>query len=391
MDKKYTIFDLFAGCGGLSQGFLNIKDFEIPIANEFWKPAKETYKKHNLNTKMFEESIIDLTNDKIDLELKNQNIKDIDIIIGGPPCQGFSITGLRNPKDKRNQLFLEFIRIIEHLQPKMFVFENVKGLLSMKDEYGNLIINQIITKFKEMKGNYTIQYKVLNSADYGVPQKRERLILIGSNIKNIENYNFHPIPTHCPKTNLKELKKWFKRNTQINNLSKIKDINNLPFFVNDIIKDLNEWNNIESVLKDLEQKIDITDEFNHKPMIPTEIVRKRMLLIKEGENIPNDQSNWKDELKIKRYGMLYKRLNRNESSCTMTAGHSAIPYHYYLNRHLTVREVARIQTLPDNLKFYGNKTEQYIIVCNAVPPMLATAIAKRIKYLINKDDNNENK
>lgn len=393
MENKYTIFDLFAGCGGLSQGFLDIKKFNVPIANEYWKPAQLSYKSNHPNTTLFKESIIDLTNSKIDEELKRQNVKKIDVIIGGPPCQGFSMAGARNPNDPRNKLFMEFARIVEHLEPKFFVFENVKGLLTMKDEFGNSVIKQIIKKFKEIDGGYELQYKVLNSADYGVPQKRERVILIGSNIKGIEKYKFHPIPTHCPKDDLRELKKWFDRNgeyffnlneNQIREIKKSKSLKDLPEFSKKIIDKLKDWTKVIDFIGDLEKEKDEEDNFNHKPMNHTDIVKRRMALIKEGENIPTDQSSWSDELKRKKFASVYKRLDRNKAACTMVPGHSAFPIHYKLNRSLTVREAARIQTLPDKLKFFGSKTEQCLTVGNAVPTLMAKSIAKVIEKLLSQ-------
>ena len=390
-NKKYHIFDLFAGCGGLSQGFLNTDKFEIPIANEFWKPAQESYKYSHPKTKLFEESITDLSNQKIDLELKRQKIKKIDIIIGGPPCQGFSMAGSRKKDDPRNRLFLEFARIVEHLEPSFFIFENVKGLLTMKNDENKFVIDEIVTKFKSIDGGYILKYKLLNSADYGVPQKRERVILIGTNLKKISNQIFHPTPTHCPKTDLNELKKWFVRNgeyffnmkkEEINLIKKINSIEKIPFFAKKIISKLKNWNTVLDAIKDLETKNDETDLFNHKPMNHTDIVKKRMALIPEGENIPSDQSNWPDELKRKKFASVYKRLNRNESACTMVPGHSAFPIHYKLDRSLTVREAARIQTLPDKFKFFGSKTEQCLVVGNAVPTKMAEEIAKRINELL---------
>lgn len=391
MKKKYKIFDLFAGCGGLSRGFLEIGDFEIPIANEFWKPAQMSYEDSHPNTKLFKESITDLTNEKINTELKKQKIKEIDLIIGGPPCQGFSMAGARKKNDPRNKLFLEFARIVEHLEPKFFVFENVKGLLTMKDDLGNSVITQIIEEFKKVDGGYSLQYKVLNSADYGVPQKRERVILIGTNLKNIKNIRLHPIPTHCPKDNLKELKNWFKRNGEyffnlehkdILEINKIKNISDLPNKAQKIISKLNNWTKVKDFIENLEKVEDTKDEFNHKPMNHTDIVIKRMSLIKEGKNIPEDQSSWPEELKRKKFASVYKRIHRNEPAPTMVPGHSAFPIHYKLNRSLTVREAARIQTLPDTIKFFGSKTEQCLVAGNAVPSLMAKNIAKRIKEIL---------
>lgn len=123
-NNKIQIFDLFAGCGGLSRGFTEYdkNKFNIPIANEFWKPAQMSYENSHPNTKLFKESITELTNEVIDKELKKQNIDKINIIIGGPPCQGFSMAGARKKDDARNKLFLEFARIVEHLEPEFFVF-----------------------------------------------------------------------------------------------------------------------------------------------------------------------------------------------------------------------------------------------------------------------------
>lgn len=388
---RYSIFDLFAGCGGLSKGFLNLGTFHIPIANEFWGPAQKSYVFSHPKTYLFKEDILLLTNKKIKDELNRQKIKKIDIIIGGPPCQGFSMAGSRKNNDPRNKLFLEFVRVVDFLEPKFFVFENVKGLLTMKDEKGNFVIDQIIDKFKSVDGGYILKYKVLNSADYGVPQKRERVIIIGTNLKNIDSEIFHPSPTHCPKTDLKELKNWFNRNgsffykldkKDISEIKKARSLNELPQKAKEIIKPLKNWTSVIEFIGDLEKINDETDDFNHKPMNHTDIVVKRMSLIPEGEDIPKDQSKWPKELRRKKFASVYTRIHRNKPTCTMVPGHSAFPIHYKLNRSLTVREAARIQTLPDSFKFFGSKTEQCLVVGNAVPTIMAEAIAKRIEFFL---------
>ena len=393
MDKKYTIFDLFAGCGGLSEGFMELGGFKIPIANEYWEPAQLSYEDAHPKTKLFKESITDLTNKKIDQELKSQKIKKIDIIIGGPPCQGFSMAGSRNIDDPRNRLFNEFARMVDHLKPKFFVFENVKGLLTMRTELNELVIEEIVKKFRTIDGGYTLQYKLLNAADYGVPQKRERVILIGSNIKGIGKHKFHPKPTHCPKNDLRELKNWFNRNGEyffnlthkdILDIKKTKNLEDLPPIAKKIMSKLKEWTKVIDFISDLEKKKDSLDKFNHNPMNHTDIVVRRMALIPEGENIPQDQSKWPEELRRKKFASVYKRLDRNKPACTMVPGHSAFPIHYKLNRSLTVREAARIQTLPDTFKFFGSKTDQCLTVGNAVPSLLAKNIAKEIKKLLKK-------
>ena len=327
--------------------------------------------------------------------MKEEGIRKIDVIIGGPPCQGFSMAGARRKDDPRNKLFLEFVRIVQHLEPNFFVFENVKGLLTMRDEFGNKIIDQIVESFKNVDGGYKLRYKLLNSADYGVPQKRERVILIGTRFMSFKEL-LHPAPTHAPKKNLSEIKAWFNRNggyffglerKQIHEIRKVKAIIKLPNYAIKILNKMKPWNTVESVIKDLETKDDVLDNFNHKPMNHTNIVTKRMSLIPEGKNIPIDQSSWEPELRRKKFASVYKRLHRDEPACTMVPGHSAFPIHYKLNRSLTVREAARIQTLPDKLKFFGSKTQQCLVVGNAVPSLMAKAIAKRIKEIISINSN----
>lgn len=390
--KKYYIFDLFAGCGGLSQGFLDVGNFNIPIANEFWKPAQLTYAQAHKDTHLFEEDIKELTNDKIKKELKKQKIKNIDIIIGGPPCQGFSMAGKRWTKDPRNKLFVEFARIVDFLKPKFFIFENVKGLLTMKDTSGNFVISEIVKEFEKVDGGYYLTYKILNSADYGVPQKRERIILIGTRLKKLKNKILHPSPTHYP-TDIKDLKVWVKRNSsffefsnktlkEVVSLTKTEEI---PIEIEKVIKKLKPWTTSESVIKDLETIEDEADNFNHKPMSHTPIVKKRMSLIKEGGNIPNDQKEWPKELRRKRFASVYRRIHRKEPTPTMVPGHSAFPIHYKFNRSLTVREAARIQTLPDKYKFFGSKSDQCLVVGNAVPTLMAKNIAKKIKEILNNN------
>lgn len=267
--KEINILSLFSGCGGLDYGFEQ-EGFLVPFANEFWKPAQDSYEFSHPNTELFRDDIRNLTNEKIDVSMKLRGIKKIDLIIGGPPCQGFSMAGSRNKDDPRNKLFLEFVRIVDHLEPLFFVFENVKGLLTMKDDDGKFVIDKIVKEFKKVDGGYVLQYKLLNSADYGVPQKRERVILIGTKL-NINEKLLHPIPTHSPKDNLNEIKSWFKRNGKyffglkndlLNSIYSCKDLNNLPKDAKKILNKMDPWKTVIEVIGDIENLEDDTDEFN---------------------------------------------------------------------------------------------------------------------------------
>lgn len=164
------VLDLFAGCGGFSKGFADA-GYDIVAFVEQWKPAIETYKKNHPHAIHLGKDI-----QTIEYEIIAQWKNRIDLIIGGPPCQGFSYCGKRDPKDKRNQLYKEFLRFVAIIKPKLVVIENVSGLLSMKDQSGEKILHKIIEALIEIQ--YAVTYKIINAAQHGVPQHRQRLIII---------------------------------------------------------------------------------------------------------------------------------------------------------------------------------------------------------------------
>lgn len=383
MKKEQNIIDLFSGCGGLSHGFKQ-NGFKIKIANEYWKPAIETYKKFNPNTFLIEKKIEDWTNKEIKKNLSSLNIKKVLGVVGGPPCQGFSMAGNRNKKDSRNNLYKEFNRIIQVTQPSFFVLENVKGILTMKDEKNEKVIDKIIKEMKSLKPKYTVNYRILNAADYGVPQQRERVVFIGikTDMKEISDNEIFPKPTHRP-IEKEKLLKFYKRNHDLLKIQNKKNTKKLKKeILNNFLTKINKlkfYVPIIDVLKNLEKVTDKDNSFNHKSMNHKESTIKRMQKIPKGENLPLNQKNWSQELKRKRFANVYKRLDKNKAACTMVPGHSAFPIHYKFHRSLTAREAARIQTLPDELIFKGNRTQQCLIVGNAVPPLLSKAIAKKIK------------
>jgi DNA (cytosine-5)-methyltransferase 1 len=184
---KFKVVDLFAGVGGLSYGFAHDKDFEIVAANEILLPMATAYSLNHPSVKMYNKDIKDFSLSDLSNDL---GIKagDIDIVVGGPPCQAYSTVGKRLIDDPRGKLFQEYYRILSELRPKVFVFENVKGLLSM---CGGTLIQTIIQLFESL--GYRVYIKLLNAADYGAPQIRERVILVGTLLDNEFNY---PLPTH---------------------------------------------------------------------------------------------------------------------------------------------------------------------------------------------------
>src|SRR3989344_5860647 len=177
-NKKLKVIDLFSGVGGLSYGFAHDDNFEIVVANEILPNMAKAYSLNHPVAKVYTEDIKDL----------NIKASEIDIIVGGPPCQAYSTVGKRLIDDPRGKLFQEYYRVLREFNPNLFLFENVKGLLSMQ---GGELLKTIISLFESL--GYKVQYKLLNAADFGAPQIRERVVIIGSKLEN--NFQY-PEPTH---------------------------------------------------------------------------------------------------------------------------------------------------------------------------------------------------
>ena len=304
--KKIKVLSLFTGAGGLDIGFDETGLFEIIAANDNWDESFNTMQKNFPNIPFICQDIRTLQAKDI-LNITN-NVKP-DVIIGGPPCQGFSIMGDKNSADPRNSLFESYVRLVDDLKPKCFVFENVKGMKTMfKGRYLKMVANS----FSNI--GYDIYLKVLNSYDYGVPQKRERVIIVGSRIKKLFKY---PNPTN-------------------KSIGKLKS------------------KNVKEAIWDL---IDKTNEFpNHLSLTHGEVVIKRYKLIPEGGKLPPPNELPKD-IRRKNFGNTYVRLHRMKAAPTMVPGNNAFPVHPKLNRSLTPREAARIQTFRTVI-FSGSRREQ---------------------------------
>lgn len=336
MDKNnFTFIDLFSGAGGLLRGFIN-QGFKPEFSLEVWQPALETHRLNYPSVPVWDCDIRDVEDEKL-LPYRGK----VDVIVGGPPCQGFSTIGKRLVKDPRNELVFEFIRFVKVIQPKMFLMENVRGLLSAgKGE----IKEAIEAEYKAI--GYKITSKVLCATNYGVPQKRYRLFFLGVR----------------------------------------EDLAQTPEFPEPYITDNTQFATVGDAIMDLVGK---ENNFpNHIPMKHNAIVTERIKCIPEGEGIPQDglpeevskgsRSDFVDHT-IKNFSHVFKRLSRKRPATTMVPGHNAFPLHPTENRSLTVREAARIQTFPDDVVFCGSRQNQCIQVGNAVPVKLAEALAKQIK------------
>jgi len=350
MNTKYKVIDLFCGAGGLSKGF-EMAGFEIVGGVDFNQEAIDTYNYNFKNANGVCCDILELSDSEI--REKFGDLKEIDIIIGGPPCQGFSEANRNKVNDDpRNKLFFQFLKFVDLAQPKVIIIENVRGIVTQDNGYTK---NKIYELF-ENRG-YNVNHKILDASDYGVPQKRLRNFFV---ITKKEKFNFDSLKKVSDKTT-----------------------------VYDAISDLYDFeNNQESSLVYNEKKASSyvrklnfgakTIE-NHEVRYPAEIVQKRISYVKQGENWQSIPTNLFSNQRNNRHSSAYKRLNEKDVSVTIDTGNSHSNYfHPLYNRIPTVREAARIQSFPDDFKFLGSRTAQYKQVGNAVPPLLARALATEI-------------
>lgn len=321
----YKFIDLFSGAGGLSCGLV-MAGFTPVASVEIMPEAVETYQYNFINKKGFNEKVEtrDIRTQEVKEELyKTIGNQHIDLIVGGFPCQGFSMAGNRVVSDPRNSLYLEMLEIVKNVQPDYVVMENVEGLRSMLD---GKVETQIINDYKEI--GYEINVTTLNAADYGVAQQRKRVIFIGN---RIGNKNYHPKPLYEP--------------------------NNYKTLGSAIYKYMN---------------IDEDKSINHVFTRHTEDMKKRLANVPEGSSL------------FKNYSDSWKKSPWDKPSCTIKENHGSVNIHPKLPRVLTARELAAIQSFPDDFIFQGAKKWQLVQIGNAVPPLLGKAIGLSVEKGLNE-------
>lgn len=322
--NEIKVLDLFCGGGGLSEGFLQA-GYDVVAgvdANELFLKTFEANHEDSLAIQA------DLAN--IDppgfFDEHPIDPDDIDVIIGGPPCKGFSIAGHRDPDDERNYLVGSFIDFVEFVQPDAFVMENVTGIKSME---GGDTLRSIIEGFRRA-GYEGTRHETLNAADYGVPQERRRVIFVG--LRDDRNPTF-PDRTHGPSKQQTlggdELKPYVTVEDAILN----RDLEELP---------------------------------NHKKTNHSDDMVERISEVEEGDSL------------YESFGDSWRRLERDKPAITIKENHNAPFIHPDENRVGTVRECAILQSFPDDYVFKGPKSQQLKVVGNAVPPLLARAIAEAL-------------
>lgn len=365
-----NVIDLFAGCGGMSLGF-SMAGFTPVAASEIDEWAGDTYVYNHPQSKLIRGDIRAIR----DWDARVPMVKGkIDGVVGGPPCQGFSLSGSRDAHDPRNSLFVDFVRCVKHFQPKFFVLENVPGLLSMRTAQGKPVIEIILSEC--FSAGYKAAYSVLNAAHYGVPQLRERVFIIG--VQKKYPYSKSIIFPHS------NVDSYVTVDMAVSDLPPIESGEGTEHQDYSLVpqNSYQQWARLGS-----------NGVYNHVAMRHTQRLIERFKVIRNGQSVadvPKEHSALKrgnpNVKSGKVYGQNNMRVHGDLPSPTVAASFQSNFIHPHLNRNFTAREGARLQSFPDTYVFKGKRTtmswekslSQYQQIGNAVPPLLAKAIAKNI-------------
>lgn len=390
-NKSLTCIDLFAGAGGLSEG-LSEAGFVSLFANEFVPQYAETYKLNHTGAIVCTDDIriVDAASIRTSLKLDRG---ELDLLAGGPPCQGFSINApVRSSEDSRNHLFREYLRFVEEFAPRAVLIENVPGLVSF--EHG-ATLHAIMDSLASL--GYGTGVRILGAAYYGVPQMRWRTIIIGVRGKELPDSSFPEPICHAPiRANFtttfdgRSIVKQPSPETEVRFVTVREAIGDLPALRNgergEQVKDY-----ACKPLCDYQKRMrrGSAGVFNHEAPRLSKINMERLSYIQPGGNwfdipfdlLPKGMQRAKKGDHTKRYG---RCLPDGLASTILTKcdPHWGSFFHYSQDRSFTVREAARIQSFPDSYVFTGNQAEQYAQVGNAVPPLLAEAIGRSIANML---------
>ena len=386
--KKYTSIDLFAGVGGISLG-LEWAGFEILFANEFDTEIGQSFQNNFPTANVLIDDIRNINFKKLSDQFKIK--KDVDLIVGGPPCQGFSMANRKRIEDdERNTLFLEYVRFVKYYQPKCFVIENVMGMSSETINTGTLedkVADAMKSYFDDL--GYAISFRMFKAEEHGVPQMRRRVMVIGTRLNNKKELLVSGAIGNLEKEYLskEDLFKQAQNTNQISLFEHKKTYHN-PTTVWDAISDLPRLKAGEFADEYSNKPINEYQKFmrkgsrklqNHAATPHADDVVTRIKLIKQGLNF----ESLPEELKTKsHHSGAWGRLEKENLSPTITTRFDTPStgrvIHPIDHRTLTVREAARIQSFPDTFIFSGSRTSQGKQVGNSVPPLVAEAIGRMI-------------
>lgn len=359
--KQYNVIDLFCGCGGFSKGFEQA-GFNVRFGIDLWNDAIITYKKNFPNAVVLNEDIQKITGKQI-LDMCGMSADEVDVIIGGPPCQGFSVSGKRMIDDERNKLYKSFVELVSEIKPKMFVMENVPGLVRL---FNGQVGEQVVEDFTNI--GYTVKRKILSADNYGVPQQRKRVFFVGVNNTAFPNPDCYVYPTET--TGIGDLSPAITCKEAISDLDFVPDDEvlgeNIPY-------QISPQNDYQRKMRAGSSSI-----LNHSITLHTAKTKEIIAMVPDGGNYKDLPENLWSTRKVH---IAWTRMNSQRPCFTIDTGHNH-HFHYRANRVPTVRESARIQSFPDSFEFIGIKTSQLKQVGNAVPPLLAEAVAESIKRVL---------
>lgn len=410
------VLDIFSGAGGFSHGFENA-GFNVLAAVEFDKHAVQTYIHNHENTTMFHSDICTLSKEDILDGIKDMNdsttVKEIEVVIGGFPCQGFSIAGKRDINDPRNQLPMQAIRIVREFQPKIFLMENVKGLLSMEN---GKVMQFIIEEFE--KCGYRVSFKLLKAVEHGIPQLRERVFIVGVRNDMEGEFNF-PEPTTRTEEDFATIGQYISditqtgsyENTGLHNHEAFAKIDERIYY---LLKEgqflcdvrhgpehVHSWEvDLKGETTEDEKKIlnAIAENRRKKIYGPKDGNPMSMANIAELTGLENfqplldrlceieylEKKDDKYDIHDRKVNVGIRIFDRNKPINTITTMSGVrSPYgHFSEPRSFTVREMARLQTFPDHFEFFGPVAAQFKQVGNAVPPKLSELLANEVKRIL---------
>lgn len=362
--KQYNVIDLFCGCGGFSKGFEEA-GFNVRFGIDLWNDATITYKKNFPNAVVLNEDIQKVSGKQI-LEMCGMSEGDVDVIIGGPPCQGFSVSGKRMIDDERNKLYKSFVELVAEIKPKMFVMENVPGLIRL---FNGQVGEQVVEDFTNI--GYTVKHRILSADNYGVPQQRRRVFFVGVNNEKFSNPDCYVYPTAF--TGIGDLIPAITSKDAISDLDFVPDDEVLG---EDIPYALPPQNDYQRKMREGSPSI-----LNHSITLHNAKTKEIIAMVPDGGNYKDlPEELWS----TRKVHIAWTRMDSQRPCFTIDTGHNH-HFHYRANRVPTVRESARIQSFPDTFEFIGIKTSQLKQVGNAVPPLLAKAVAESVIAVLDKE------
>lgn len=363
MSKTFTCVDLFSGAGGLSRGFYDA-GYDVVLGVDFDEAALKTFKENHGSADTMKLDLFNHDNIEKIIDYLHQKKIKLDVLVGGPPCQGFSIAGPRDMNDKRNTLYLAMVELADKLKPQAVVLENVPGMIQTN---GGIGAKRIIEDFKKI--GYEMTSKLLYAPDYGIPQMRKRVFFVG--LREAKESFIFPDP-------LIDKEHYYTCEDAISDLPSLQTEQGEIIRGDEIQEYPSEPRSVyQKVMRANSKKI-----YNHIGSIPIDKTRKMISLVPEGKNYKALPEEYRS---LYKYHEALTRYHSKKPSNTINTGHRS-HFHYRWNRIPTVRESARLQSFPDDFIFYGNRTEQYRQVGNAVPPILGQVVAEQLKKFLKGND-----